>query len=228
MPRDVGVILVAAGEGSRFGGAVPKQYLPLAGIPVLLRALRPFVSHPDVAHVVVVLPGADANSPPEWLAPLLGDALSVTAGGGSRRESVQFGLAALPTTCATVLIHDGARPFPPRATIDAGIAVARQGRSAVPALPVADTLKRADDFGRILTTVPREGLWCAQTPQAFPRSVLERAHAIAEEERLAATDDGMLVERLGEPVDLIPGSGRNLKITTVHDLELATWLAERE
>jgi 2-C-methyl-D-erythritol 4-phosphate cytidylyltransferase len=227
LPRDVGVIVVAAGGSTRFGGDIPKQYLPLAGAPVLLHALRPFTSHPDVAHVVVVLPAPDVEAPPPWLAPLLGDALTSVAGGASRRESVRAGLAALPPACHVVLVHDGARPFPPRPVIDAGIASARDGRAAVPALPVADTLKRADDFGRVMTTVAREGLWRAQTPQAFPRDQLERAHALAEEEQLAATDDGMLVERLGERVDLIPGSPRNLKITTVHDLELATWYAER-
>jgi 2-C-methyl-D-erythritol 4-phosphate cytidylyltransferase len=227
LPRDTGVIVVAAGGGSRFGGEIPKQYLPLAGAPVLLHALRPFTSHPDVAQVVVVLPAADAGSPPEWLAPLLGEILTAAAGGASRRESVRAGLAMLRPECTVVLVHDGARPFPPRPAIDAGIAAAREGRSCIPALPVSDTLKRADDYGRVLTTVPREGLWRVQTPQAFPRDILERAHSQGDDEQLAATDDGMLVERLGERVDLIPGSPRNLKITTVHDLELATWYAEQ-
>lgn len=224
LPRDVGAVIVAAGRGARFGGPTPKQYLELAGVPVLLHALRPFASHPDVACTVLVLPASDADTPPGWLAPLLGDALRVTAGGATRRESVAAGLAALPVGCSVVLIHDGARPFPPRQAIDAGIASARHGHGAVPALPVADTIKRADDFGRVLCTVPREGLWHAQTPQAFPRSLLERAHHADASLERPASDDAMLVELVGGTVDLIPGSPRNLKITTADDLMIAAHL----
>jgi 2-C-methyl-D-erythritol 4-phosphate cytidylyltransferase len=227
LPPEAGAVIVAAGRGTRFGTDVPKQYQLLAGVPVLLHAIRPFAAHPEVAHVVVVLPPADAESPPAWLAELLGGRLSVAAGGAERRDSVIAGLAALPPECTIVLVHDGARPLPSRAMIDGGIAAARQGRSAVPALPIADTIKRADDFGRVLSTVDRRGLWCAQTPQAFPRRVLERAHAAQVDGELPSTDDAMLVERLGEPVELLPGSGRNLKITTAHDLALAAWYVER-
>lgn len=207
------------------GGEVPKQYLPLAGHPVLLHAVRPFASHPEVARVVVVLPAADAAEPPAWLAALLGEALSTVAGGVSRADSVRAGLAALPDECEVVLVHDGARPFPPRDAIDAGIRAARAGHAALPALPVAETLKRADDFGRVLGTVPRAGLWLAQTPQAFPRALLRRAHAADLAGDLVPTDDAMLAEMLGAVVELLPGSPRNLKITTRDDLALAEWYA---
>ncbi len=227
MSRDVGVIVVAAGRGQRFGGQTPKQYLPLGGAPVLLHALRPFTSHPEVAQVVVVLSAEDAAIPPEWLRPLLGEMLIVTAGGGERSESVAAGLTVLSSACDVVLVHDGARPFPPVEVIDAGIASARHGHAAVPGMPLAETLKRADDFGRILTTVPRAGLWRAQTPQAFPRDLLVRAHAAGRTEGVAATDDAMLVELLGARVDLLPGSARNLKITTADDLALAEWYLGR-
>lgn len=219
-------MIVAAGRGTRFGGEVPKQYRLLQGAPVLLHAIRPFAAHPEVAHVVVVLPPADARQPPDWLAAQCGGRLVVVAGGAERADSVAAGVAALPAECTIVLVHDGARPFPSPAMIDGGIAAARQGRSAVPALPIGDTIKRADDFGRVLSTVDRSGLWCAQTPQSFPRATLERAHAAARTDGIRATDDAMLVERLGEPVELLPGAVRNLKITTALDLELATWLAE--
>lgn len=222
--RDVGVVLVAAGQGSRFGGDVPKQYLPLGGHPVLLHALRPFASHPEVETVVVVLPERDVVAPPPWLSPLLGSSLVAVVGGSSRRESVAKGLAALPAACEIVLVHDGARPFAPRDVIDAGIAAARGGHGAVPALPIADTLKRADECGRVLCTVPREGLWRAQTPQAFPRALLERGHAADAGVEREATDDAMLVELVGGRIDLIPGSSRNLKITTRDDLALAEYL----
>jgi 2-C-methyl-D-erythritol 4-phosphate cytidylyltransferase len=225
--RDVGVILVAAGRGVRVGGELPKQYLPIAGHPVLLHALRPFAAHPEVACVVLVLPAADVASPPEWIRNLLGGSVTVVAGGASRAESVRAGLAALPAECSVVLVHDGARPFPPRAAIDGGIRAARAGHAALPALPVAETLKRADDFGRVLGTVPREGLWRAQTPQAFPRLLLERAHAAEMAADLVPTDDAMLAELLGAVVEILPGSARNLKITTPEDLALAEWYAER-
>ncbi len=219
-------MIVAAGRGARFGGDVPKQFALLRGVPVLLHALRPFTSHPDVAHVVVALPPDTAAAPPDWLAPLLGGALSIVAGGAQRADSVMAGLEAMPDGCAVILVHDGARPYPPRSLIDAGIAAARGGRSAIPALPIGDTIKRADKYGRVLGTVPREGLWSVQTPQAFPRSTLLRAHHAARQEGVSGTDDACLVERLGEIVELIPGSARNLKITTPDDAALAAWYAE--
>ncbi len=226
LPRDVGVIVVAAGRGARFGAELPKQYFPLHGVPVLLHALRPFTSHPDVAQVVVVLPPDDAAAPPSWLEPLLGTTLVAVAGGAERGDSVMAGLTALRPECLVVLVHDGARPFPPRDTIDAGICAARAGHSAVPALPVGDTIKRADKYGRVLGTVPREGLWRVQTPQCFPRGTLVRAHEAAQREGITGTDDACLVERLGEVVELLPGSSRNLKITTADDAALAAWYAE--
>lgn len=222
------MIVVAAGRGQRMGGEVPKQYLPLAGHPVLLHAIRPFVSHPDVAHLVLVLPPDDAASPPEWLHELVGASLSLTGGGATRVESVRAGLAVMPTSCSVVLVHDGARPFPPRDAIDGGIAAARQGHVALPAIPLAETLKRADDFGRVLGTVPRSGLWRAQTPQAFPRGLLERAHAAAGAPELVPTDDAMLAEMLGAVVELLPGTARNLKITTRDDLEFAEWIVQHQ
>ena len=222
MPRDVGVVLVAAGQGTRLGAGVPKQYLPLGGVPMLLRALRPFTTHPEVAHTVVVLPAADAASPPPWLAAVLGGTLTVTAGGAERSDSVAAGLAALPAACTVVLVHDAARPFVEHALITAVAAVARRGEGAVPAIPVGDTLKEVapDSGGRIVRTVPRAGLYRAQTPQGFPRRVLEQAHAQATHGG-PATDDAQLVEQAGVPVRVVAGSARNFKITTEDDLLIA-------
>jgi 2-C-methyl-D-erythritol 4-phosphate cytidylyltransferase len=226
LPRDVGVIVVAAGRGTRFGGAVLKQYLPIAGVPVVLHALRPFTSHPDVRQVALVLPPEEVASPPAWLSPLLGATLVAVAGGVERGDSVAAGLRALDESCTVILVHDGARPFPPRDVIDAGIAAARAGHSAVPALPVGDTIKRADKYGRVLGTVPRDGLWRVQTPQAFPRATLVRAHEAARLEGISSTDDASLVEQLGEVVELLPGAARNIKITTADDAALAAWYLE--
>ncbi|HEU4829006.1 MAG TPA: 2-C-methyl-D-erythritol 4-phosphate cytidylyltransferase [Gemmatimonadales bacterium] len=225
MPRDVGVLVVAAGVGQRVGGGVLKQYREIGGVPMLLRALRPFVSHPKVKHVVVALPATHAAAPPEWLAALAGKALSFVAGGVERHSSVQKALAALDPACHIVLVHDAARPFVERATIDAVIAVARAGTGAVAAVPVSDTLKEAGHDRRVRRTVPRDELWRAQTPQGFPRELLQRAHDAAGA-GADATDDAILVERLGEPVHVVPDSAANFKVTTAEDLALAeAWAA---
>jgi len=219
------VVVVAAGQGSRLGGEVPKQFLPVGGIPVLLRAIRPFASHPEVARVVVVLAPAHAERPPEFLAPLAGSGLTIVAGGRERSDSVAAGLRALPSDCEIVLVHDGARPFVERSVIDAVIAHARTGEGAVAAVPVSDTLKQqaTDDPTRVSGTVSRDGLWRAQTPQGFPRRLLEQAYARARQ--VPATDDASLVEACGATVRLVPDSSRNVKITTREDLALAEALA---
>jgi len=229
LPRDVGVVVVAAGQGSRVGGETPKQYRPIAGVPMVLRALRPFTAHPEVVQVVLVLPGDDAAAPPEFLRDLTGAGLRLVAGGAERADSVAAGLAALDPACTTVLVHDAARPFVQRGVIDAVIAHARAGEGAVAAVRVSDTLKEAAaaDPTQIGRTVPRDGLWRAQTPQGFPRAVLERAHREAVRAGAPATDDATLVERTGVPVRLVPDSPRNLKVTTPEDLALAELLAGR-
>jgi 2-C-methyl-D-erythritol 4-phosphate cytidylyltransferase len=229
LPRDVGVIVAAAGRGTRLGGRGPKQYHPIAGVPMVLRALRPFVAHPEVAQVVLVLPPDDAAAPPAFLSGL-GRGLTIVAGGAERSESVAAGLAALGSECRTVLVHDAARPFVERSVIDAVIACARAGEGAVAAVRVSDTLKQAapDDETRVARTVSRDGLWRAQTPQGFPRAVLEHAHsARARTSDAAATDDAALVERTGVPVRLVPDSPSNLKVTTAADLALAELIAGR-
>lgn len=229
-PRDVGVVIVAAGSGTRLGGDTPKQFLEIAGVPMLLRSIRPFVRHPSVAHVVVVLRAHDAAHPPGWLVPHVGAMLSLAEGGAERSDSVAAGVAALPATCSVVLVHDAARPFVEAALIDRVIAAVRGGHAAVPGLAVTDTIKEVDpaDPSRIARTVPRDGLRRAQTPQGFPRQVLEEAHARARRDGRSATDDAALVEQGGGSVRLVEGDARNVKVTTPMDLELAEYLARRE
>lgn len=207
------------------GAATAKQYLSIGGVPMVLRALRPFVSHPDVAHVVLVLPPEDAAHPPAFLSDFSG--LSVVAGGSHRGDSVRAGLSALSRECTVVLVHDGARPFVDRSVIEAVIGYARAGEGAVPAVPLSDTLKEATaaDSTLIRRTRPRARLWRAQTPQGFPRAVLEEAHARAARDGHRATDDSALVEAMGVSVRLVPDSCRNLKVTTPEDLVLAEMLA---
>ncbi len=227
MPRDVGAIVVAAGQGTRIGG-VPKQYRALGGVPIVLRALRPFTSHRDVAHVVLVLPPADAAKPPPFLA-ADGGTLTIVAGGAERTDSVAAGLAALEPACAVVLVHDAARPFVGAEVIDAVIRKARSGVGALAAVPVSDTIKEvAPEDHHVLRTVPRDRLWRAQTPQGFPRELLAEAHARARRDGVTATDDAALVERLGAVVHIVPDSPGNVKISTVDDLVWAeAWAAAR-
>jgi 2-C-methyl-D-erythritol 4-phosphate cytidylyltransferase len=225
-PPNVGVIVVAAGRGLRAGGEVPKQFREIAGTPAVLRALRPFALHRAVRQLVVVLPKAMAQRPPSWLAPLISVRLSVVEGGAERIDSVAAGLAALPDDCQVAVVHDGARPFPDPAVIDAVIDAARRGQSAIAAVPVTDTLKEATvDQGtgelRIVRTVSRHGLWRAQTPQAFPIRALRRGLAAARDTGMTTTDDAALVEAIGEPILLVPDRPTNLKLTTEADFALA-------
>lgn len=226
-PPDVGVLLPAAGTGERAGAGVPKQFRAIGGVPMLLRAIRPFASHPRVGAIVVALPPADAHRPPPWLADLVGARLSVVPGGATRAASVRAALAALDAACHIVLVHDAARPFVAVETVDAVIAAATQGVAAVPAVPVTDTLKQVDDGLRVTQTVGRAGLWRAQTPQGFPRVMLEEAYRRAGEPGLRATDDAALAEAAGFPVAVVPDRPTNIKITTGDDFALAEALASR-
>jgi 2-C-methyl-D-erythritol 4-phosphate cytidylyltransferase len=224
---DVGVVIVAAGSGSRTGGAGGaggnelKQFRWVGGKPMLLHSVQAFHARRDVAMVVCVLPKAFVGDPPPWLFQCDIDRLLISVGGRERTESVANGLEDMPDEVNVVLIHDAARPFVNNATIDRVIAEARCGRGAVAALPVVDTLKEVDESGRIIRTVDRTTLWRAQTPQGFPRDLIEQAHARARVEHVSATDDAALFERLGLPVVVVRGSERAMKITDEEDFARA-------
>lgn len=225
MTPDVGVIIVAAGSSSRLGGSELKQFRWLAGKPVLLHSIQTFQKRADVAMVVCVLPRAYAGDPPPWIFQSDTDRLLVSAGGRERGDSVLNGLEDLPDEVTIVLVHDAARPLATDETIDRVIAEARGGRGAVAALPVVDTLKQVDAEGRITRTVDRQHLWRAQTPQGFPREMIERAYVEARREGVSATDDSALCERLGLPVVVVRGSELAMKVTEEVDFARAERLA---
>jgi len=226
--RDVGVVIVAGGSGSRVGGSELKQFRWVAGKPMLLHSLQTFMARADVVSVVCVLPGSHAADPPPWIFQCDVDRLMISLGGRTRTESVANGLEDLPDEAQIVLVHDAARPFVDDGTIDRVIAEARLGRAAVAALPVVDTLKESDGERRVVRTVERERLWRAQTPQGFTRELIVRAHQEAKAQRVTATDDAALCERLGVEVRLVAGTERLMKITEEADFARAEALLRLE
>jgi 2-C-methyl-D-erythritol 4-phosphate cytidylyltransferase/2-C-methyl-D-erythritol 2,4-cyclodiphosphate synthase len=209
MPGCVALVL-AGGSGTRFGGAVPKQYLELAGAPVLRRSLLAFATHPEVDAVRTVIRAEDRA---RYDAAAQGlDLLPPTIGGAARQDSARLGLESLSDIGPDhVLIHDGARPLIDRDTISRCIAALAEVPAAVCAVPVSDTLKRESG-----ATVDRAGLWRAQTPQAFRYREILAAHTKAKGKSL--TDDAAVAEAAGLAVRLVVGSEDNLKITSEDDL----------
>jgi 2-C-methyl-D-erythritol 4-phosphate cytidylyltransferase len=212
----VWAVVVAAGEGRRFGG--PKQFAALRGRPVLDWSLAAFESNPHVDAVVLVLvhPGEGGKYAARYA-----KIEAVVRGGERRQDSVACGVAALKGQGDDiVLVHDGARPLVTQELIERVIDAARETGAAVPAVPLEDTVKEAEK-GRVVRTLERGRLFRAQTPQGFALGLLQRALAQARAEGADATDEAALVERLGLPVALVPGDPRNIKITSPLDLTMA-------
>lgn len=222
-------LVPAAGSGRRFGGEVPKQYLRVAGKPLIAHALDALLSHPCIDGVVVAVAAGDPHWP-GWTR-LHGKPVITCMGGGERAESVLAALRALPSACGDdtlLLVHDAARPNLRAGDLDKLLeAATRHADGAILAAPVRDTLKRADDRHCIATTEPREALWRALTPQAFTRGVLVQALERARADGVVATDEAMAVERLGRRPRLVEGREDNLKVTTPADLALAEFLLGR-
>jgi 2-C-methyl-D-erythritol 4-phosphate cytidylyltransferase/2-C-methyl-D-erythritol 2,4-cyclodiphosphate synthase len=205
----IAALLVAAGSGTRFGSETPKQFLPLAGVPIIRRAAEALL-----AEVDVLLPVGDAAMIGAALAGL--PHLPAVPGGRERQDSVLAGLEALVAAAPDiVLVHDAARPVIPPGTIAALLTALERADGAIPALAVADTLKRGE-HSIIVGTVPRAGLFRAQTPQAFHFPLLLRVHRAAVGQ--AATDDASLLEAAGHKVQLVAGSDTNVKVTVKEDL----------
>ena len=207
-------IVLAAGASARMGGE-DKLWADLGGRPLVSRSLEMLAGVEGVSLLVIVAPSAQHEAL-RALAPA-GLESRCVEGGARRRDSVAAGLAAAPEA-DWYLVHDAARPLASGALASRALAAARAHGAAAPAVPVTDTIKRADAEGRVLETVPRAELRAVQTPQAFAGLVLRRAHAATLED---ATDDAELVERLGEPVWLVEGEASNLKVTRPADLEVA-------
>ena len=218
-------LIVAAGRGSRFGGDDPKQYAALGGRPLLRHCLESFQRHPGIGMVQTVIHADDHDLYARATAGL--DIPPPAIGGASRQESVRLGLEHLAATApARVLIHDAARPFIDAGLIDRVLAALDTAPGAIAALPVTDTLKRGSE-GQIAGTVPREGLWRAQTPQGFRYAEILAAHRAAAGAEF--TDDAAVAEHARLAVALVNGTADNIKITTAQDLTRAErWIAARQ
>ncbi|NIJ42764.1 2-C-methyl-D-erythritol 4-phosphate cytidylyltransferase/2-C-methyl-D-erythritol 2,4-cyclodiphosphate synthase [Parvibaculum indicum] len=215
-------LIVAAGRGSRAGPGAPKQFRDLGGEPVLRHTLRRFAGHPGVEAVLTVIHPDDRDAFEEAAAGLSGLLPPVT-GGDTRQASVLRGLEALESEAPdAVLIHDGARPFVSARLIDDTIEALQTHRGAMPGLPVADTLRRSHD-GLAGDAVPRDGLWRAQTPQAFHYPSILAAHRAARDGGNASyTDDVAVAAAAGIDVAVVPGDEDNFKITSAEDLMRAS------
>lgn len=215
-PR-VAVLVPAGGVGARLGRRTPKQFLRIEGGAILLRTLAPFRRHPAVCAIVVAAPAAHLERTRRLVR---GPGVAVVVGGATRQESVWNALQAAPPDADVVVVHDAVRPFIERRLVDAVVAVALEHGAAICALPIAETVKRVRG-GVVEGTLDRSELWAVQTPQAFRSALLREAHDKARRDGAVATDDAMLVERLGHPVRVVPGLAGNVKITTPDDLRRA-------
>lgn len=214
------LVIPAAGRGTRFGGPVPKQLLPLKGRAVLLRSLDAFAGQVDEAVLAV---SDDAR---EEIAGLIAGAglpfpVRLTSGGATRQDSVHAGLRASDPGCGLVLVHDAVRPLVPRSCIAACIAALAEHVAAVVAVPCAATVKRARADQTVEVTIPRDDLWLAQTPQGLRRAEALAAFARADAERWSCSDDVQVMERADHQVALVMGDARNLKLTTPDDWAVA-------
>lgn len=218
------VLIPAAGSGRRFGAA--KQFLSLAGRPVLTHCLEVFQKSQFIDGFCVIVPPADVATTREIVGPF-SKMIDVVAGGKERQDSVRLGFERLPP-CDLVMIHDGVRPFITERMIQESIPVAQEVGGCIVGIPVSHTTKKVDSEGFILETIDRSTLWNIQTPQTFRSDLFKKALQKSREDSFLGTDEAMLVERIGGKIKVILGSATNLKITTPEDLKIAEalWKAE--
>lgn len=220
IPRHVTALIVAAGQGKRFGGAVSKQFLEVHGRPLLWHTMAALAACPAVDSLVVILPASGmAQRLAEIVAWRFDKFYTAVAGGAERHDSVMAGLAALPPETTLVAIHDGVRPLVTSGIITASITAAAESGAAIAAVPPKDTIK-AVAGATVEKTLDRRHLVLVQTPQTFRVELIRSAYARAAADDLFSTDDAALVEAMGHPVRIVPGDYRNIKVTSPEDLVL--------
>lgn len=226
----VAAVIVAAGKGVRMQAPLRKQYLSLAGLPILTRTLIVFDGCDLIDDIYLVIPKADLDFCREKIVGRVTFTrkLHLVFGGARRQDSVYNGLQKIDPDCSIVVIHDGVRPFVSIEQVVATIKEARAFGACILGVPAHDTLKQVDATENIVHTLQRDNIWLAQTPQTFRCDLIKKAHEKAKADGYLGTDDASLVERLGEPVKIIPGSRGNIKITHKEDLEIAQCLLASE
>ena len=217
----VSAVIVAAGKGIRMNDTVQKQYLPLAGRPVLSYTLAVFDGCDLISKIFLVVPQKDFDYCRNNILPMLKKEINLVAGGKERQDSVYNGLIAVGENNGIVIIHDGVRPFANKEMIESCVRGAIKHGACIIGVPVQDTLKRISRSGDIEKTIERNNIWLAQTPQAFKYNIIKKAHEYARIKGYAGTDDATLVEKTGNFVKIIKGSKNNIKITTREDLKIA-------
>lgn len=221
----VAAIIPAAGRGSRMGLDTPKQFLTLAGLPVLVHTVRAFLNISIIDSILLAVP-PDLRSRAEKMIDRYRlnqtpGKLLVVNGGRTRQDSVKACLESLPPAIEWVLVHDGARPLVNPELIEACLFEARQSGASMAGIPVSDTLKAVTAEKKIMKTVDRHQLWQAQTPQVAQAALLRKAYAAAERNGFCGTDEASLLEYINCPVTVVPGSEKNVKITRPEDLIIA-------
>lgn len=214
-----GVIIAAAGQGQRIG--FKKQYHKIKGIPMLIRATRPFTGLPFVSQIIICVPRADKGWVERELLPpfSLQPEPIVVEGGATRQETIELALEQLAQDVEIVLVHDGARPFVSTDLVRKVFSAVREKEAVVPAIPVRDTVKTVNQHNLVTGTPEREKLRLVQTPQGFSKSLLIEAYRKARTTGWKATDDAAIMERAGYRVYTIPGEEENIKVTTRNDLK---------
>lgn len=247
MKSKIYAVVPAAGRGVRMGGDRPKQFLELAGRPILVHTLDLLFHSGLLSGVILVVPadflprvqelaesycaertGAHFHGLPEAGGmPDNGLSISVVAGGAQRQDSVYNALSRLPEDCGWVMVHDGVRPFASRGLLAETVAAALKTGASIAAVASTDTVKRVEG-GVVVETLAREHIWLVQTPQVFRRDLILEAYNEARRQGWVGTDDASFVERLGVPVAIVPGERSNIKVTTPEDLVWASWFLSKK
>jgi 2-C-methyl-D-erythritol 4-phosphate cytidylyltransferase len=223
-------IIPAGGAGRRMGKGIPKQFLPLAGFPILVHTLQAFQRSSVIDEVFLVVPEGDIPEVRQEIVVKchLSKVSVILPGGQERQDSVYNALQHVSDEHEIIVIHDAVRPFISGDLIGRAVAAARAFGAIAVGVPVKDTVEEVTADGWVKKTVAREGLWLTQTPQAFRRQILIAAYKKAAAEGYYGTDDASLVERIEIPVRMIPGESENIKVTTPEDLLLGDLIIRRD
>jgi len=225
---NVRAIIAAGGRGERMGGELPKQFIEIKKKPLLAYTIENFEKCKLIDEIILVVPEEYVGLCSYQVVDVFNfrKIRKIISGGKERQDSVYKALLSLPGNTDIVTIHDGVRPFISPEKIIKSIEMCKQDKAVILALPINETVKRVED-GNVITTLDREKLWIAQTPQTFEYKLILEAYKKAEQDDFVGTDDSSLVERMGVKVRILEGDYENIKITTPEDLVLAERMIDR-